>query len=1156
MEQNASRKKAKKKFLKIFLWAIAVWTIILITVQVALSPAVLTRLLNGIAEDYIDGNLQFGRTSVSVVRHFPNISVALENVSLTYPSSRFAAYDSLGADSRLLKRGRGEEMDTLASFDRFSIAVNAAALAVGNLHIPYIHLSKPRVFAKSYNDSTANWNIFKTPSDPKQEDAAETASSGGFPDITVGKLVLDDSPYIVYCSKQDSLFASARIESLGISRRKSRYEFDLHARTRLSIPVLGRMMIPIDISAGIEFPKDSVPAVSVRKLNAKVAGIPLKADADIRYLTDSIHVRAKAAIEDCKVSEVLKYCGKNIWEGANELNTGAVISMNADIDGWYNPDGSRIPYVDIAFNIPDEAWTHTGIGMDSRIGADIRAKGGGSSPLDIGISDFHLDGKAVGMFLKGNVNDLLGDDPVFNIDGKFSASLDALKKFMDKESGTDMSGFLSAEAKGRIRKSQISPYRFADADMTGFIRSRKMHLKSEKDTIDIQMDSLDITLATIGNTRDTSIAKGTRMIVIAAKIDSTSINYKNALILNGRKLSLKARNDAAILDSRDNAPYYPFGGRLEIGSMSVTDMDTNRIFIAKSDNLFKISPSKEDRQVPVLTLNSSSTMMTLKAGASRAFIKNLNIKASATKTDVRRRKMSKKLTDSLAKAYPDVPRDSLFSHLRKSRGQRAIPDWLAEEDFRKSDFQFRLDDALMEYYKSWDFNGDLNIGNVSVATPYFPLRTNIRKFSGHVTNDMLSLDRLTVKSGKSEISATGKLSGLRRTFTGNGLLRLNLKVTAERLNANELLSAYSKGSRYIAGSAINSDSLDDSQYCDMIVTDTLENSIPETSLFVVPANLMADISLEAKNVKWSKLEMDRVGAEMTMKERCIQIRNTIASTNVGDAYIDGFYSTHTKKDVKTGFDINLVDVTTEKVIEMVPAIDTIMPMLKSFKGLLNCQIAATAQLDTAMNIMMPTLNGVMRINGKGLGLEETESLYRILKLLKFKDTHNIHIDDMSVEGMIADSRIEIFPFVMSIDRYTVAMSGIQNMDQTFKYHVSILKSPMLIRFGVNLWGDFDNFKFKIGKATYKNTQVPVFSSVIDETRLNLNKTIKEIFSRGVDQAVRENESQTAIRQLKKKINYENAAETPIEELSAEESRQLEKEDAEDGKKEEKTDEQL
>ncbi|MCM1502193.1 MAG: hypothetical protein NC115_05955 [Bacteroidales bacterium] len=1166
MDRKLSQGKTRRRLLKAFIWIASIWAVILIIIQVALSPSVLTRMLNSAAEDYIDGELRFGRASVSVFRHFPNIGVTLDSVSLTYPSERFAQYDSIGPDSRMLRRGCGTDVDTLASFEKFSVAVNAASFIAGSIRIPYIHLSKPRVFAKSYNDSTANWNIFRTASEEIQEDTLEVAESDGLPSIMLGKVIMDNSPLLVYCSKQDSIFAAVKVENLGISRHRSHYDMELHAKTGVSMPAIGRMFVPIDISTGLEFPKDSVPAVTIRKFNAKVAGIPFKADADIRYLTDSLQIQAKASIDDCKVSEVLKYCGKNIWDGAKDLNTDAIISMGADINGFYSLDGSKIPHIDITFNIPEAELTHKGIGLDSRIGADIWAKGGGEEKLYIGIEDFHLDGKALGIFLKGNAEDILGEDPGFDVDGKLSISLDRLRKFIMEQSGYNASGVLSAEVKGKIRKSQLSPYRFANANMAGFIRSDRLRIGSEKDSIGIHIDSLDVTLATVGNKHDTSIAKGTRMIAVVAKLDSTGINYKNSLKLNGKKLSLKAQNDAAILDSKDASPYYPFGGRLEIGRLILTDMDSNRIFLTNSDNVFKISPSREDKAIPVMTLTSDNRAIALKAASNRAFVRNLNIKASATRGDVRRRKMAKKFIDSVAKVYPDIPRDSLFRHLRKMRGPAVTPDWLSEEDFRKSDFEFKLDEAIMKYYREWDFSGDMNIGNLAVVTPYFPIRTSVRNFSGHVTNDAVSINRLTVKSGTSEISSAGKLAGMRMALAGRGPLRLNLKVAAERLNANELLSALAKGSQYIADdSSIVHDEIDDDKYQDMIVTDTLENAIPETSMFVVPANLIADISLEAKNVTWSKLQMDWVGTELTMKERCIQIKNTIASTNVGDAQLDGFYSTRTKHDIKTGFDLSLSNITAEKVIEMLPAIDSIMPMLKSFQGLLNCQIAATAQLDTCMNIVMPSLNGVVRVGGKNLGLKETESLYKILKLLKFKDTKSIHIDEMSVEGMIADNRIEIFPFVLAIDRYTLAMSGIQNMDQTFKYHISILKSPLLVRFGVNLWGDFDNFKFKIGKARYKSAQVPIFSSVIDETRLNLNKTIKNIFSKGVNQAIRENENQAAIKELKEKINYENAAEAPIEELSAEENRKLEQESAEgseakdggsegDGAKEGNTDE--
>lgn len=84
------------------------------------------------------------------------------------------------------------------------------------------------------------------------------------------------------------------------------------------------------------------------------------------------------------------------------------------------------------------------------------------------------------------------------------------------------------------------------------------------------------------------------------------------------------------------------------------------------------------------------------------------------------------------------------------------------------------------------------------------------------------------------------------------------------------------------------------------------------------------------------------------------------------------------------------------------------------------------------------------------------------------------------------------------------MSGLQNFDQTFKYHVSVLKSPIPFRFGINIFGNFDNWKYRIGKAQYKNTNVPVFTAQIDTLQMNLVSSIHNIFTKGVDLAVKQN----------------------------------------------------
>ena len=243
-----------------------------------------------------------------------------------------------------------------------------------------------------------------------------------------------------------------------------------------------------------------------------------------------------------------------------------------------------------------------------------------------------------------------------------------------------------------------------------------------------------------------------------------------------------------------------------------------------------------------------------------------------------------------------------------------------------------------------------------------------------------------------------------------------------------------------------------------------------------------------------------------------------------------------------GFNFDFKDITAEKAIAMMPAVDTIMPLLKSFAGKINCEIAATSRLDTNMNILTPTINGILRISGYDLSIKDSDIFTSLAKKLHFNNSKVGNIQHMTVEGVIQDNVLEVFPFVLSLDRYTLALSGKQNLDMSYKYHASVIRSPMLLKVGVDIYGkDFDNMKFKIGKPKYRNTEVPVFTAVIDETKINLAESIRGIFEKGVEIAVRENERQEAINEHKARIGYVNAAEQQIEELTAEEQKQLEEE---------------
>ena len=125
-----------------------------------------------------------------------------------------------------------------------------------------------------------------------------------------------------------------------------------------------------------------------------------------------------------------------------------------------------------------------------------------------------------------------------------------------------------------------------------------------------------------------------------------------------------------------------------------------------------------------------------------------------------------------------------------------------------------------------------------------------------------------------------------------------------------------------------------------------------------------------------------------------------------------------------------------------------------------------------------------------------ETFAEISKMLMFKNKERNMIDSISVDLSIKDGTVEIFPFMVEIDRYKAAVGGEHNIDMTFKYHISILKSPLPFKAGLDVSGNLDKMKFRITKAKYKDIFMPSKRAKVDSTQLNLKLRIRDMLKVG------------------------------------------------------------
>lgn len=383
----------------------------------------------------------------------------------------------------------------------------------------------------------------------------------------------------------------------------------------------------------------------------------------------------------------------------------------------------------------------------------------------------------------------------------------------------------------------------------------------------------------------------------------------------------------------------------------------------------------------------------------------------------------------------------------------------------------KLNDSL------WMPKGIVGFNRLRFRTPEFGLPIRMSKTAVTVDGPKITLKNASVRIGRSNMTATGDMMGVYRAMTKGEKLTAHLSLTSDLIDCNQL---------------INSLSFPED------TTEVLTDSVPsEMKLFVIPRNIDFELQTDLKKVIFEKMLFENVHGAVDIKNQAIHLEDLSMRALDADMKAVMVYKAGSPRGGYAGFDFKIRNIDIAKLVDFVPALDTIVPMLRSFKGRVMFDVAADARLDSAMNIRIPTLRSAIHIKGDSLVLMDGETFAEISKMLMFKNKKENVFDSISVNVTVHDGNVTVYPFLVEIDRYKAAVGGEQGLDMNFNYHISILKSPLPFKAGVNISGNLDKMKFRIGKAKYKDAVTPAAVHRVDSTRMNMGNEIVNRFRRVV-----------------------------------------------------------
>lgn len=1040
-----------------------------------LTPDRLTRIVEEQASEYLLADVDIDRVELTFWHTFPKMTLDIDSVRITSRSLQ-----GLTAEEKAQLPADASRLMHLGSFHG---GLNVPALLAGRISLYDVIFRGIGLNMVQVNDSVANYLILPSSGEPSDTTAVEV------PDIVINRFVIEDAEPLRYRSLADTIDATVRLKNVTLLERDAPL-YTLEINGDLRTPLLDEFnfeKISMGATGSVEWNHRTPMAVRLSDFAMKIDEYSMTVSTAVDFTHAPVMNELTARFSEIPLQGMLAHVPADLREELKDLRTSMKVNSTVTLSRpWFLAD-TILPSFDAVFEIPPCEITYQGYRFH-----DIQAKvtaGFDGSDIDrsvFTVEGLRIRGESVNFDLNATATNVMKDALV---DGDFNGSIN-----LNRLPGR-VKAIIPVEVGGKIDGRSTFRFRLSDFSRESFHRIRadgefNLHdiTASDPGMLDAYMRHAQIKFGTNkGFVRDG--VKIDSLLQVSLAIDTVSANGMGMdLAVSDLKLGVGSVNRAG---SSDTTEVNPFGGRLSVKRLKFdATSDTMRARLRDASVGLTLRRFKGNARSPMLGMNIDAKVLFFGQGLNKIALADagaqmtvhLNEQHSARMEAFRR--LSAEKQDSIKtrfKAYAD----SLKSAPKTTAG---------------TDMNFELTGKERSFLRRWDWNGSLQAAKGRLITPYLPLDNRVTDFNIKFSQDSVEFRDVKLKSGQSDFRVTGSLTNLRRALIGrrDNTLKARLRINADTVNVNEIVNAIFAGpalASQVDSAMIWNDDQENETARMTAIADTVE-SHP----LLLPVNLDAHLRVKADHILYSDMLLHDFRGDLLLYDGALNLRNLSASTEIGSIDLNGLYAAARPDSLQFGLGMKVHNFRLDRLTSIVPAIDTIFPLMNSMAGIVNADVAVTTDLMPNMDINIPSLRGVLKISGDSLVLMDPATFKTVSKWLLFRNKEKNMIDHMDVEAVIENSGIEIYPFIFDIDRYRLGVMGSNDMAMNMSYHVSVLKSPLPFKFGINIKGNTDKMKIRLGGAKVKPGMVVERQMIADSTRVNLVEQIDKVFRSGIRKA--------------------------------------------------------
>ena len=380
-----------------------------------------------------------------------------------------------------------------------------------------------------------------------------------------------------------------------------------------------------------------------------------------------------------------------------------------------------------------------------------------------------------------------------------------------------------------------------------------------------------------------------------------------------------------------------------------------------------------------------------------------------------------------------------------------------------------------DFLNHWNPSADFVLGNAVVKVDGIDEDIRISNIDFLFNSHELDFKKSTIRIGQSDLSLQGSVVGIKEWIEDHkNLMKGEMQVTSNMMNINEILDLTSGLGH------------SDAEPFEATITDNKEDDP-----FMVPEGIDFNFVLNTKKALYDNFDMNNLNGTMTVKDGTLILREIGFTNKAAEMQLTAMYQSPRKNNLFLAMDFHLLRVQINDLLTMIPYIDTLVPMLKTFDGQAEFHIGAETSLKSNYEPKISTLRAAADIEGKNLTVNDKFTFTKITDMLDISTNGSYRVDSLDVQLTAFKNEIDLWPSQIAIGKYKVTVDGRMTLDRNGEYHLSVTQSPLPVRLGLKISGPFNKLEYKLEDCKYPNLYKPNKRTDTEQMYYELKKKIAD-----------------------------------------------------------------